>query len=116
MANNNNNNNNKTGGSYGFINKIEIAERVNNSSNMANNEEVKYTFNERVMVRAWLTRLQKSIKDKNENEEKHAAAQISWILRGVAIEHNTKTANEIIATLGLEKYGWEQETDAAEFY
>jgi len=40
MANNNNNNNNKTGGSYGFINKIELNPQVHSISNMANSNSI----------------------------------------------------------------------------
>ena len=41
MASNNNNNNNKTGGSSNIKKEIEIAERVNNISNMANNKSTR---------------------------------------------------------------------------
>ena len=40
MANNNNNNNNKTGGSYGFINKIEDNNNLIMEGNMANSNSI----------------------------------------------------------------------------
>ena len=43
MASNNNNNNNKTGGSSNINKEIEIAERVNNISNMASCSIIKTT-------------------------------------------------------------------------
>jgi len=66
-------------------------------------EHVNHTY---VEIRAYLNRLTQAIEEQDEWEEKQAAKEISLKLRSLQYSRSTRTSNEVVACLGLEKYGW----------